>query len=93
MKIASILLTILLFFPLVGCILGISQAYYEYNSPLIPPSVIFDMAKPYLINGSVLFVCFLIALYLNVKRKYTANIIMSSIVIALHLITINFTSL
>jgi len=93
MKIISIGLTVLLFVPLVGCMIGIFQTCYLYNSPLIPNTVIFDLATPYVINGSVLFICFLIALYLNIKKKYTANIVMSSVVIVLHLIAINFTSL
>jgi len=93
MKILSIALIILLFFPLVGCILEISEVYYRYTSPLIPNSVIFEMAKSYIINGCILFICFLTALYLTAKRKYTVSIIMSSAVILLYLVAINFTRL
>ena len=48
------------------------------------------MAKPYIIIDIGFIICMLILIYLNVKKKYTASVIISSGLILVYLIVIKF---
>ena len=90
MKVISAILTAFLFLPIIACSLQIFTFYYGTDSPLIPDNLFWDMAKPYIIIDIGFIICMLILIYLNVKKKYTASVIISSGLILVYLIVIKF---
>lgn len=76
MKILSIFLTAFLLDPIAYFLLHI-LALYDSNGPLkafgVADKLIFRLAIPSLILISLYFVAFLLAIYLNIKKKYLLN--------------------
>jgi len=90
MKILSICLTILLSIFFIGCLLGVFQAFYVYNNPLIANEIQISIAKPYIYLGAVISLFLLTSFYLIKQKRYTFNIIVVSFAIVLHFILANF---
>ena len=90
MKALSIILTALLFIPVISCSIAIFQIFYQTSSDLIPEDVPFSIARPSFIYA-VSFLAFLIfSIFLNVKEKFKVNILMCGCLMLAYLLTINF---
>jgi hypothetical protein len=90
MKKFSITGTALLFFITLINLIGVFQVYYQLVSPLVSKELADVITKPAKIYATIFFVFFLVSLGLTIKRKYFANVIMSGVLLASHLIMINF---
>jgi len=82
MKIISWFLNVILLWPLMKLALVASQLYRHHDDLhgyAISNSQVYEFEKPYIILSAVYTVVFLILIFLNIKRKFLAGIILSSL--------------
>ena len=88
MKGVSIFFSIVLLFPILFFLLHILQLY-DSKGPLkafgISDDLIFSMAKPYIIWLVIYVIAFMSSIFLNIKMKYTVNVIFLSIMIVVYM--------
>ncbi len=90
MKIFSFVITGYLLLTVIRCLLKIVESYNELVSPLNPKSIVIDVARPYEICAISYFVFLLISVFLNIKKKYMANVVVSVSFVLVYFIITNF---
>lgn len=91
MKNISWLLNILLIGPIIKLLLVATQLYRAHDDLhgyAISNSQVYEFEKPYIILSAVYIVVFLIAIILNMKRKYVFVIILCSLAFVYFLIVL-----
>jgi hypothetical protein len=84
MKIVSIFFSVVLLFPMMFFLLHILQLYDSKGSLKffgVSDDLIFSMAKPYIIWLVIYAIAFIGSIFLNIKKKYTTNVIFLSVMI------------
>lgn len=88
MKIVSIFFSVVLLFPMMFFLLHIVQLY-DSKGPLkffgVDDEFIAALARPSIIGLIIYAVTFLIAIFLNIKKKYMANTIFLGIMIVIYI--------
>jgi len=87
MRVIAIILISLLFLFVIGCSLGIFQAYCLYTSPLIPASIINEKAKPYIIDETMYLIAMMISVFLYSRKKYLISVIVAGTCVFINLIS------
>jgi len=89
MKILSITLTGLLLIPILACSIAAFQNYYQLDSDLIPKSAVYSIMKPFIFYSVSYFIFFILSIFLNIKGKFTINIVLSACLILIYLVSLN----
>lgn len=90
MKMLSTVFTLSLLIPIVACSFAAFQVFYQTNSDLIPKDTSSSLARPFIIFALTYFVVLILSVWLNIKRKFLVNIILSGCLIIFYIITVNF---
>jgi len=92
MKIISAIFTALLLIPVVVCAIAIFKFYTQANNNFIPKDAVFPVAQPTIFYGFFYLVFFIMSILLNIKKKYTVNVILSGSLVLIFLVTIHLIS-
>jgi hypothetical protein len=92
MRIVSMFFTVVLVFPIAFFVLHIFQLYDNDSLKLfgVKNDLLFDMAKGSITLLTVYVVAFVIAIFLNLKKRYVANSIFVSVMFAIYMIITAF---
>ena len=93
MKTLSIILTILLIFPIAKFFGLATQLYIGYDSLKsfgVPLQKVNSWEMPYIILFVVYFVAFAFSVFLNIKNRCIANTIVSGLLVTAYFITLLF---
>ncbi|MBS1529314.1 MAG: hypothetical protein JSU01_03310 [Bacteroidetes bacterium] len=89
MKIVSIFFLLVLLFPIAYFALHIFSLY-DSKSPLkafgVSDDLIYAMAKPYIIWLTIYLIVFIASIFLNVRKKYTPNVIFLGVMIGIYIV-------
>jgi len=89
MKILSVILTALLLIPVIFCSVSIFQIYFKANNTTIPGYSAFPLLQPSIVYTFSYFIFFVLSVLLNVRKKFTINIVLSGCLILIFFFTIN----
>jgi hypothetical protein len=92
MRILSITFTLLLLIPIVVCSHAIFQIFYQTTSDAIPKDVRFSIATPSIAYAASYLIFLILSILLNIKRKFTANIVLTGCLMLIYIFSINFIS-
>jgi len=92
MKIISVIFTALLLIPVVVWSIPVFQFYFPANHNVIRKDAFFSIAEPAISYAFFYLVFFILSVLLNVKRKFTINVILSGTLVLIFLVTINLIS-